>query len=103
MRKFENLKNIENKKYSVKQALAYYIVSFNKSKEKDFESLMKKLIEILIDIQDENKVLEQINRDFILEIENYWTLTLDQVVSYAYIMFYNLTFAGQSFTDKDIL
>ena len=103
MRKFENLKNIENKKYSVKQALAYYIVSFNKSKEKDFESLMIKLIEILIDIQDENKVLEQINRDFILEIENYWTLTLDQVISYAYIMFYNLTFAGQSFIDKDIL
>ena len=49
MRKIEDLKNIENKKYSVKQALAYYIVSFNKSKEKDFESLMKKLIEILID------------------------------------------------------
>ena len=45
MRKIEKLKNIENKKYSVKQALAYYIVSFNEVKEKEFESLMKKLIE----------------------------------------------------------
>ena len=50
---------------------------------------------------DEKRLKQQL--DFILEIENYWTLTLDQVVSYAYIMFYNLTFAGQSFTDKDIL
>lgn len=103
MRKIEDLKKIENKKYSVKQALAYYIVSFNKVKEKEFESIIKNLIETLIDMPDENKVLEQIDTDLLAEVENYWTLTVDQVVSYAYIMFYNLTFAGQSFIDKDIL
>ena len=65
MRKIEELKNIENKKYSVKQALAYYIVSFNEVKDKEFESLMKKLIETLIDIPDANKVLEQINTELI--------------------------------------
>lgn len=103
MRKIEDLKKIENKRYSVKQALAYYIVSFKSAKEKDFESIMKKLIETLIDMPDENKVLEQTRVDLIVEIKNYWSLTVDQVVSYAHILFYNLTFAGQKFTKKDIL
>ena len=92
MRKIEKLKNIENKKYSVKQALAYYIVSFNEVKEKEFESLMKKLIETLIDIPDANKVLEQINTELLVKIENYWTLTLDQVTAYGCIVFHKLAF-----------
>lgn len=103
MRKIEDLKKIENKRYSVKQALAYYIVSFNNSKKKDFESIMKMLIENLIDMPDENKVLEQTKSDLIVKITKYWSLTVDQVVSYAHILFYNLTFAEQKFTEKDIL
>jgi len=103
MRKIEKLKNIENKKYSVKQALAYYIVSFNEVKEKEFESLMKKLIETLIDIPDANKVLEQINTELLVKIENYWTLTLDQVTAYGCIVFHKLAFVKQQFSENEIL
>ena len=103
MRKIEDLKNIENKKYSVKQALAYYIVSFNEVKEKEFESLMKKLIETLIDIPDANKVLEQINTELLVKIENYWTLTLDQVTAYGCIVFHKLAFVKQQFSEIEIL
>lgn len=103
MRKIEELKNIENKKYSVKQALAYYIVSFNEVKEKEFESLMKKLIETLIDIPDANKVLEQINTELLVKIENYWTLTLDQVTAYGCIVFHKLAFVKQQFSEIEIL
>ena len=103
MRKIEKLKNIENKKYSVKQALAYYIVSFNEVKDKEFESLMKKLIETLIDIPDANKVLEQINTELLVKIENYWTLTLDQVTAYGCIVFHKLAFVKQQFSEIEIL
>lgn len=103
MRKIEELKNIENKKYSVKQALAYYIVSFNEVKDKEFESLMKKLIETLIDIPDANKVLEQINTELLVKIENYWTLTLDQVTAYGCIVFHKLAFVKQQFSENEIL
>lgn len=103
MRKIEELKNIENKKYSVKQALAYYIVSFNEVKEKEFENLMKKLIETLIDIPDANKVLEQINTELLVKIENYWTLTLDQVTAYGCIVFHKLAFVKQQFSENEIL
>lgn len=103
MRKIEDLKKIENKRYSVKQALAYYIVSFNNSEEKDFESLMKKLIEVLLDMPNENKVLEQINSELLVEIKNYWTLTLDQLTAYGCIVFHNLAFKNQQFSEKDIL
>ena len=103
MRKIEKLKNIENKKYSVKQALAYYIVSFNEVKDKEFESLMKKLIETLIDIPDANKVLEQINTELLVKIENYWTLTLDQVTAYGCIVFHKLAFVKQQFSENEIL
>lgn len=103
MRKIEELKNIENKKYSVKQALAYYIVSFNEVKDKEFESLMKKLIETLIDIPDANKVLEQINTELLVKIENYWTLTLDQVTAYGCIVFHKLAFVKQQFSEIEIL
>lgn len=103
MRKIEELKNIENKKYSVKQALAYYIVSFNEVKDKEFESLMKKLIETLIDIPDANKVLEQINSELLVKIENYWTLTLDQVTAYGCIVFHKLAFVKQQFSENEIL
>lgn len=103
MRKIEDLKNIENKKYSVKQALAYYIVSFNEVKEKKFESLMKKLIETLIDVPDANKVLEQINTELLVKIENYWTLTLDQVTAYGCIVFHKLAFVKQQFSEYEIL
>lgn len=103
MKKIEELKNIENKKYSVKQALAYYIVSFNDVKEKEFESLMKKLIETLIDIPDANKVLEQINTELLVKIENYWTLTLDQLTAYGCIVFHKLAFVKQQFSEIEIL
>ena len=103
MRKIEELKEIENKKYSVKQALAYYIVSFNEVKDKEFESLMKKLIETLIDIPDANKVLEQINTELLVKIENYWTLTLDQVTAYGCIVFHKLAFVKQQFSEIEIL
>lgn len=103
MRKIEELKNIENKKYSVKQALAYYIVSFNEVKDKEFECLMKKLIETLIDIPDANKVLEQINTELLVKIENYWTLTLDQVTAYGCIVFHKLAFVKQQFSEIEIL
>lgn len=103
MRKFEDLRKIENKKYTVKQALAYYIVSFNNSKENDFENLMKKLIEVLIDMPNENKILEQINAELLVEIKNYWTLTLDQVTAYGCIIFHNLSFKNQEFSENDIL
>lgn len=103
MRKIEDLKKIENKKYSVKQALAYYIVSFNKVEEKEFENLMKKLIETLIDMPDENKVLEQVNTELLVKIENYWTLTLDQVTAYGCIVFHKLAFVKQQFSENEIL
>ena len=103
MRKIEELKEIENKKYSVKQALAYYIVSFNEVKDKEFESLMKKLIETLIDIPDANKVLEQINTELLVKIENYWNLTLDQVTAYGCIVFHKLAFVKQQFSEIEIL
>ena len=95
MRKIEELKNIENKKYSVKQALAYYIVSFNEVKDKEFETL--------IDIPDANKVLEQINTELLVKIENYWTLTLDQVTAYGCIVFHKLAFVKQQFSEIEIL
>lgn len=100
----KKIDKIENKRYSVKQAISYYIVAFrNTEKKTRFKSIMSELLIDLLEIPQQDKILEKISPNILEQIKVYWSLDIDQVVSYAYIVFYNLTYTRQEFTEKDIV
>lgn len=100
----KEISKIENERYSVKQAISYYIISYrNTEKKTDFKSIMSELLIKLLEIPEQDEVLVQVNIDILEKIKAYWTLNLDQVVSYAYIVFHNLTFTSQTFTENEIV
>lgn len=103
MKKLEDLKKLENKKYSPKEALAYYVFAFEKSEgDNDFKNKVKVLIKVLLENTNTKEVLENIDSNLLTEIKNYWQMTVDQLFSYGYIMFYNFSIRKQNVTLKDI-
>lgn len=100
----KEINKIENKRYSVKQAISYYIVSYRSSDKKtDFRNIMSELLIKLLEIPEQDEVLDRVSIDTLEKIKLYWSLNLDQLVSYAYIVFHNLTFTNQEFTENDIV
>lgn len=105
MIKEENLKKIENNRYSPKEAFAYYIISFRNIENMEnckFGKILEELTYNLTNINGD-KVLDEINGFGLNEIHNYWSLTLIQVLSYAFIVFSTLLSINEHFSEKEIL
>lgn len=100
MSKKEEINKLMNKKYTVKQAVAYFIESYVNVEEKlNFKKIMNKLILTLIQI-DEKGIVETIK---VPEIDYYWTITVEQLISYAYIIFEKLTNTKRKIDIRDII
>ena len=102
MNKKEEIEKLVNKKYTVKQAIAYYVISYIDTENKlDLRELISNLMNKIMRI-DEKKILEMREAKIIEETKYQWILTSDQVLSYGYIIFNNLTMARQTIRPKDI-
>lgn len=103
---FKDLEKIKNNKYSVKGAFAYYILGFYSCKKENVDDIIVSILEKLIEIKKENIVLSKIDSSLLDEIKNYWSLSIEQLISYACIIFNNLMFTKTKIKDikeKDIL
>lgn len=103
MIKKRDFEKINYKKYSVKEAFAYYIVGFRSVKNENYKSVLMEIIEKLISMPNKNEALEQIQNIHIGGIQNNWNLSLRRVIAYAYIIFDSLINSNRNFTEKDIL
>ena len=102
MNKKEELEKLASKKYTVKQAIAYYIISYVDTKNKvDLKELINSLMHKIMRI-DEKKILEMIDKEKISNIDYQWMLTAEQVLAYGYIIFNNVAMARQIIKPNDI-
>lgn len=102
MNKKEKIEKLASKKYTVKQAIAYYVISYIDTENKlNLRELISNLMNKIIRI-DEKKILEMREAKIIEKTKYQWILTADQVLSYGYIIFNNLAMARQTIRPKDI-
>ena len=97
------LEKLLNEIYSAKQMVSYFIIGFKDTENKnEFEEIMKNVTTAIVNI-DKNKLLNLVDSVFIEEIDLYWNLTVEQMLSYAYIVFNNLMRANRIIEIKDIV
>lgn len=97
------LEKLLHERYSVKQMVGYFIIGFKETKNKDkFEEIMTSITTIVVNI-DKNKIVDLIDIKFIEMIDLYWNLTVEQVLSYAYIVFNILMKSNTNIELKDIV
>lgn len=101
--KKEDFNKIANQRYSVKEAFAYFIAGFRTIKDGDYRDVLIEVVQKLIDIPNKSVVLEQLNGYGLNKIKNSWSLELEQVMAYAFIVFDILVKTGQKFCENDIL
>lgn len=102
MKKSE-IEKLLDKKYSVKQAIAYFLIGFSDSENKlEMKDILSSIVDKFVKI-DNTKVLEMINKEFIVSIDYGWTLNIEQALCYCYLIFEVLTKSKQSIKSEDIV
>ncbi len=97
------LEKLLNERYSAKQMVSYFIIGFKDTENKnEFEEIMNNVTTAIVNI-DKNKLVDLVDSVFIEEIDLYWNLTVEQMLSYAYIVFNNLMRANRVIEIKDIV
>ena len=96
---FEKIKNM---KYSPKEALAYFVITIKYSQEKNVDSLVATLKEELVENTNRSNLIDRIKWTSIQRITNYWSLSIEQVIAYGYIVFTSLIFEEKDFTEEQV-
>ena len=99
MKKFNE---IIKRKYAPKEALAYFVISANKSADVNADKLVDTLINELIQNNNRKELMDKLKLDSIEKIINYWTLSMEQVIAYSYIVFNNIIFEEKPLTEEKI-
>ena len=99
---FNEYKQINNKRYSPKEALAHYVVVSKEVMGENGKDLIEKLTGIFMDNISNGAILEKVNIKSLEKIKNYWSLTIGQAVAYGYIVFTNLKFEDKNFSEDEI-
>lgn len=99
-------KNIRNKEYTMKEAVAYFILGYKRCNENNqkrgLEDILKNILEIAKENIDINEV-QGVNTNLLKRINFSWKLTSDDFVSYATCIFYVLINREQKITDEKIV
>ena len=104
-------KNIKKSEFTIKEAVAYYIVGYEKAKEeikekdnKNWVIILKHILESVrdYDLKDIEKVIIA-NKDLLKIIKFQWILSPDDFVSYATCIFYVLTNREKQITTGKII
>lgn len=99
---FKEFEKIKNNKYSPKETLAYLVISTKYAPEKNIDSLITTLKEELVRNINKNNLIDRIKFTSIQRITNYWSLSIEQVIAYGYIVFNSLIFEEKNFTEEQI-
>lgn len=78
-------KQISNCKYSTKQAITYFLLGYYKSKGNNIDVIIKNIVKQLITIDSKN-VMKNYYCRYLNIYGNEWSLTVNQLLSYSYIV-----------------
>lgn len=95
-------KELKNRRYSPKEVLAHLIMSSDNVVDKNIEGLQNSLEQVFIQNVNNKNILENVDVKLLEKIINYWNLTLNQALSYGYVVFSNLLFEEKKFTPEQI-
>lgn len=99
LKEFEEIKN---RRYSPKETLAYLIISVKKAKTKSMQNFVTILKEEIIKDINKSYYMDKIRRELLEKIINYWSLSIEQVIAYGYIVFNNIAFEEKPLTEDKI-
>ena len=100
--KLNEFEKIKNMKYSPKESLAYFIITIKYSQEKNVDSLVATLKEELVENTNRSNLIDRIKWTSIQRITNYWSLSIEQVIAYGYVVFNSLIFEEKNFTEEQV-
>ncbi len=97
-------KIFNNEEYTTKQVICYFVMSYRKlkeSKEINLGNWVKELINI-IEFEEEN-VLEKVDSNIYAEFPFYHSLNVEEILSFALVVFHKLLLSNNTIFDKDIV
>lgn len=97
------LEKLLHERYSIKQMIGYFIVGFKETINKNnFDEIMNSITESVVNIE-KKELVDLVDISFIENIDLYWNLTIEQILSYAYIVFEELMKSNKIIELKDII
>ena len=101
--KIKEFQAIFNVRYNPKQALGYFVESSKELKNTiNIEDTLILLEEKLLDNNKNINILENLSINSLDKITNYWSLSLEQVIDYGYIIFNEILKFSKDFTEDII-
>ena len=98
----KNIREIITRKIFCKTNDRLFIIGFKETENKDkFEEIINNVTTVVVNI-DKNKLVDLVNTEVIEKVDLYWNLTVEQMLSYAYIVFTNLMKFNRNIELKDI-
>ena len=99
--KIEKIKKIMNKKYSPTEALGYYLSILDSNIEDcSMEEIVALLEQQLLKTESSIEIMEKINIEALHKIINYWSMTIEQVIDYGFIVFNNIIQNSKTINDE---
>jgi len=99
-------KNIRNRKYSIKEAVSYYILGYRKfeqnKKDNELGDILKDILEVANENAD-NSEIQEVNTKLLKDINFKWVLSADDFIAYATCIFYILLNRKIQITDENIV
>lgn len=86
--------------YTPKEALGYYIKSYKDTIEDNVDDMIMRLEAVLN--QYNKSILNRIKTGLLSKIENYWTMSIEEVYAYGYLLFKNLKYENKKITAESI-
>ena len=99
-------KNIKNKKYTMKEAVSYYILGYKRYKQSTKKNELKDILKYILEVAQENLNTEEItgvNVNLLQRINFDWQLSSNDFIAYAVCVFYVLINREIQITDEKIV
>ena len=78
-------KQISSSKYTTKQAITYFLLGYYNTKRINTDSIIKSIVKQIATIEPQ-EVLKKYYSQYLTIYGNEWSLTLNQLLSYSYIV-----------------
>lgn len=98
----KKIEEIIKRKYTPKEALAYFVITANKIQDTNVEKIIDTLINELIQNNNRKDLMDKLKLESIEKITNYWILSIEQVIAYSHIVFNNIIFEEKTLTEEKI-
>ena len=98
--------NIKNKKYTIKEAVSYYILGYKRYEQNTEKNGLKDILKDIVEVAQKNIDKEEIigvDIELLNRINFDWLLFSNDFIAYATCIFYNLINREMQITDEKIV